>query len=244
MRRAVLFDIGHTLWDWKGGAAHLEDIAAEVAGELRYSDHHHQLMRQALFAAGMQVSRSYNAMDAREVDFLALLAAEMRRLGEPLVPDDAAFIARRLFELEDRISIMPAHVPTTLATLREAGFVLGAISNSPVPGRYLRAILRSRGILQFMDAVISSADVGWRKPDPAIFALGCREVGVAPSRAIYVGDRVREDVRGPHAAGMRGVLTREHRQDEPPSQEPDAELTSLAELPTIAERLTRRESTG
>jgi FMN phosphatase YigB (HAD superfamily) len=240
MRRAILFDIGHTLWDWKGGAAHLEDIAAQVAAELRYPDHHHELLRKAMLQAGFRVAHSYSLGELREVDFLSLLAREMTAGGEPLVPGDAAFIAHRVFELEDRISHMPAYVPETLAALRDAGFVLGAISNSPIPGRFLRAILRSRGLLDMMEAVLSSADFGWRKPDPAIFAAGCRAVDVRVERALYVGDRVREDVRGPKAAGMRAVLTREHRQDEPRSDEPDAELTSLRELLAIAERLIPR----
>ncbi len=240
MRRAILFDIGHTLWDWKGGAAHLEGIAAEVAVELEYPDHHHALLRKAMLQAGFRVAHSYSLGELREVDFLALLAREMTALGEPLVPDDAAFIAHRVFELEDRISHMPSYVPETLAQLRAAGFVLGAISNSPIPGRYLRAILRSRGLLELMEAAVSSADLGWRKPDPAIFAAGCRALDVRPERALYVGDRVREDVRGPKVAGMRAVLTREHRQDEPPSDEPDAEVTSLRDLLEIAERLVPR----
>lgn len=240
MRRAILFDIGHTLWDWKGGAAHLEDIAAEVAGELGYPDHHHQLLRRALLQAGGRVAQSYALGESREVDFLGMLAREMAALGEPLVPDDAALIAHRVFELEDRISHMPDYVPAALAALRDGGFLLGAISNSPIPGRYLRQILRTRGLLVHMEAVISSADFGWRKPDPAIFAAGCAAVGVAPARALYVGDRVKEDVRGPKAAGMRAVLTREHRQDEPRSDLPDAELRSLRELASVAERLIPR----
>ena len=237
MRRAVLFDIGHTLWDWRGGAAHLEDIAASVAVELGFPDHHHALLRRALLQAGWRVSTSYTLGEPREVDFLGLLAREMAGLGEPLDPDDAALIAHRVFELEDRISHMPDYVPALFAGLRADGFSLGAISNSPIPGSYLRRLLRVRGLLEHLQCVVSSADFGWRKPDPAIFAAGCRALDVRPDRAVYVGDRVKEDVRGPKAAGLRAVLTREHRQDEPPSSEPDAELSSLRELPEIVARL-------
>jgi len=239
MRRAVLFDIGHTLWDWRGGVTHLEDIAAIVAAELGYPDHHHALLRRALLQAGYRVSHSYTIGEPREVDFLALLGREMAALGEPLDPADAALVAHRLFEMEDRISHMPAYVPDMLARLRADGFVVGAISNSPIPGSYLRRILRSRGLLAYMEAVVSSADFGWRKPDPSIFAAGCRALDVRPERAVYVGDRVREDVHGPHAAGMCAVLTREHRQDEPASDAPDAEVDSLRELPELAARLLR-----
>lgn len=237
MRRAVFFDIGHTLWDWRGGASHLEDIAAIVAGELGGQDHHVALLRRALLQAGYQIAVSYTSGEPREVDFLRLIAHEMTALGEPLNPADAGFVAHRVFELEDRISHMPDYVPDTLVRLRADGFLLGAISNSPIPGSYLRGILRARGLLVHLEHVVSSADFGARKPDPAIFAAACRAVGVDPRRALYVGDRVKEDVRGPQATGMRAVLTREHRQDEPASDLPDAEVDSLRALPELAARL-------
>jgi putative hydrolase of the HAD superfamily len=85
--------------------------------------------------------------------------------------------------------------------------------------------------------LISSADFGLRKPHPAIYVAGCRALAVRPERSLYVGDRIREDVRGPKAAGLFGVLTREYRDDEVVTDEPDAVITSLRELPPIAERL-------
>lgn len=237
MRRAVLFDIGHTLWDWRGGVAHLEDVAATIGVELGRTDQHQKMLRRALFQAGTRIAASYTLAEPREVDFVMIIAREMAVLGEPLNPADARFVAHRVFELEDRISLMPAYVPETLARLRADGFLLGAISNSPIPGSYLRGILRARRLLGYMEYVVSSADFGPRKPDPAIFAAGCRALGVRPERALYVGDRIKEDVRGPKAAGLRAVLTREHRQDEAASTEPDAEVDSLRPLPEIAARL-------
>jgi len=58
------------------------------------------------------------------------------------------------------------------------------------------------------DAVVISGEVGLRKPDPAIYALAAREVGVAPQQCVFVDD-IATNVRGAVAAGMVGV----HHQD-------------------------------
>jgi HAD superfamily hydrolase (TIGR01509 family) len=50
--------------------------------------------------------------------------------------------------------------------------------------------------------VVTSAEAGAAKPDPAIFRLALERLGVAPERALHVGDSP-EDEAGARAAGMR-----------------------------------------
>ncbi|CAN5884952.1 hypothetical protein BH23ACT2_BH23ACT2_29100 [soil metagenome] len=54
--------------------------------------------------------------------------------------------------------------------------------------------------------LIDSGAVGVAKPDPAIFSLALDLVGVAPDRAVHVGDTYQYDVRGARAAGVHPVL--------------------------------------
>jgi putative hydrolase of the HAD superfamily len=65
--------------------------------------------------------------------------------------------------------------------------------------------LDALGIAQFFEHVITSGDFGAVKPDPSIFLHACEVFGVAPSAAVYVGDRLRTDALGAAAAGLRGV---------------------------------------
>jgi putative hydrolase of the HAD superfamily len=53
--------------------------------------------------------------------------------------------------------------------------------------------------------VVSSL-VGWRKPAPQFFAALAAAAGCAPGEVLYVGDDLRNDVRGATAAGLRAVL--------------------------------------
>jgi putative hydrolase of the HAD superfamily len=54
------------------------------------------------------------------------------------------------------------------------------------------------------DAVVISGEVGLRKPEPEIYALAAREVGVPPDECVFVDD-IPANVRGAVAAGMVGV---------------------------------------
>jgi len=96
-------------------------------------------------------------------------------------------------------------VPAVLQGLRSRGCGLAVVSNfdSRLPG-----ILQGLGIHSHMDAVIYSSRAGSAKPAPAIFRQALAALGVAPQRAIHVGDSLRADVDGAIAAGLSGLLIR------------------------------------
>jgi HAD superfamily hydrolase (TIGR01509 family) len=50
--------------------------------------------------------------------------------------------------------------------------------------------------------VVTSAEVGLPKPDPAVFRRALELLGVRPERALHVGDS-ESDETGARAAGMR-----------------------------------------
>ena len=83
-------------------------------------------------------------------------------------------------------------------------------------------------------AVVVSADVGWRKPKPAIFEAAFRRLGIGPADALFVGDRADIDVVGAKAVGMAVAWLNPSGEAAPPGlPEPEYELKSLAELERI-----------
>ena len=54
------------------------------------------------------------------------------------------------------------------------------------------------------DAVVTSAEAGAAKPDPAVFLLALARLGVPPAHAAHVGDS-EADEEGARAAGLRFV---------------------------------------
>lgn len=50
---------------------------------------------------------------------------------------------------------------------------------------------------------VISEEVGMMKPDPALFDWASRQAGLPAARILYVGDSLRSDIRGGHAAGWQ-----------------------------------------
>jgi putative hydrolase of the HAD superfamily len=112
-----------------------------------------------------------------------------------------------------------------LEAARQRGLRLVVASNWDVS---LPEVLQRVGLLDRLDAVVTSAEVGARKPDRRVFVEALRRAEVAPADALHVGDSLREDVEGARAAGVRAVLlARDHRPG-PPSVPTIASLAELA----------------
>ena len=90
--------------------------------------------------------------------------------------------------------------------LHARGVLVGLVSNLFDPPALARARLGAMGVLERLDAVALSAEVGERKPSAAIFEHALARLGVAPRDTVFVGDRLREDVQGASALGMRTIL--------------------------------------
>ncbi len=62
------------------------------------------------------------------------------------------------------------------------------------------------GVAHRFRVIAASAAVGYAKPDARIFQHALAATGVAPARALHVGDRPVEDVEGAHGAGVPALL--------------------------------------
>jgi HAD superfamily hydrolase (TIGR01509 family) len=57
------------------------------------------------------------------------------------------------------------------------------------------------GVAPLVDTIVTSAEAGAAKPDPAIFRLALERLRVQPERALHVGDEPLDE-EGARAAGM------------------------------------------
>jgi putative hydrolase of the HAD superfamily len=91
----------------------------------------------------------------------------------------------------------------SLTGLHERGARLFVVSNWDVS---LHGVLDRLGAGALLDGVLTSAEVGARKPAPEIFERALVLAGVSAADAIHVGDSVEEDVAGARRAGIEPVL--------------------------------------
>jgi len=135
------------------------------------------------------------------LDRLRRACAEVVRTHVGRPEEEAEAIHAALLEA---IAFTPyPEVPGALAALRDLGCRLVVVSNWDVS---LHDVLRDTGLAAGVDAVVTSAEHGAAKPDPALFLHALAVAGAAPEEALHAGDDPDADVGGARAAGVRAVL--------------------------------------
>ena len=204
--RAVLLDALGTLVELQPPAPRLQRLLRESGIDAT----------EEQAAAGFAAEIAYylaNHLDGSDRERLERLrdrcAEEMRRAMD--LPGLDPPIARRAMLGALEFTAYPDVIPA-LEELRERGLVLVVASNWDCS---LPDWLRPPGILELVDGVATSAEVGAAKPDPRVFERALALAGVAPAEAVHVGDKVDNDLEGAAAAGVRGVLLQ--REGDPPA---------------------------
>jgi putative hydrolase of the HAD superfamily len=90
-----------------------------------------------------------------------------------------------------------------LKELKTGGCKLGVVSNFDTR---IYTVMQSLGILEFFDAVTTSSETGFCKPDREIFEAAVRALNVMPSETVLVGDSLRDDVEAGIRAGLQALL--------------------------------------
>jgi HAD superfamily hydrolase (TIGR01509 family) len=102
---------------------------------------------------------------------------------------------------------------------------------SSSPHRWIRLFLDRFGLQEEFDPIVSADDVGGRgKPEPEIYLLASRLIGVPPERCLAVEDS-EHGVRAAKAAGIRCAGFRNGSNPEQDLSAADFEIESLGELP-------------
>ncbi|HET7467542.1 MAG TPA: HAD family hydrolase [Candidatus Dormibacteraeota bacterium] len=169
--------------------------------------------------------------DEDEVSYFDVYAGAWKRAGLELPPPLLYEILDAEQQVWDEVAEVDAGVPAVLSWLHEHGIKRAVCSNAPFPPQMMVRQVERNGIAARMEAVVFSSQVGRRKPAPEAYLATLAALGVTPERALFVGDRVREDYEGPRALGMRAVICTAHAAEPPPPGTPT--IASLADLPGL-----------
>jgi len=130
-----------------------------------------------------------------------------------------------------------------LLRLRARYRLVVATNAADSPGADVRLALARVGLDEYVDDVISSADVGDHKPNYAFFRAallreGDRGLPLDPRRAVMVGDGTTNDIAGAQRAGIRTIWYNPTKRRFPDgTQPPDVVIRKLTELPAAVDRL-------
>ena len=116
-------------------------------------------------------------------------------------------------------------MPELFQALRERGLKVGVLSNTTWPAAEHRRIFERDGVHDLIDGAVYSSEIPWAKPHPKAFQAALDAVGVVdPGRAVFVGDRLFDDVFGANRAGLHAVLV-------PHSNIPVSQTTGVEGVP-------------
>lgn len=231
---AVIFDWGGTLSVW--AEVDIEDMWRLAARHIAPD------REEELTAALVQVeARSWERTrtDRRSTRLSELLAEASTVLGVDVagaILEEAA--SHHLDSWTPHIRHQPDAAAVLAALREEQGLRVGLLSNTHWPRHFHEHFLERDGLAGLIDRRFYTSEMDHVKPDRRAFAPVLDALGVSdPSRAVFVGDRLHDDVWGAQSAGMRAVWV---RNDRTPgfAVTPDGTIDSLAELPAVVTKLT------
>lgn len=213
--RAILFDIGDTLWHSRGAppAATFRAIAAQrAAAELRcfgIRGADPALVARTAWDSLEGAMRDARKTDLVEPDYGLVCQQALRGQGVVLTHEQACALLEATYVsgAQGGKLAYPDARPTLLA-LRARGFRLGMVTNRAFGGGRFRADLHEAGLDIGWDAEAVSVEVGFLKPHPALFEDALRKLGTAPGETLMVGNSLAEDIAGAQAVGMAAAWRR------------------------------------
>ncbi|WP_417546512.1 HAD family hydrolase [Marinobacter sp.] len=145
-------------------------------------------------------------------------ARAMVRVGFGLEPEHPDYLAKhtafldlyeagvavetRLFEGMDLL----------LQSLEQRGIPWGIVTNKPV--RFAAPLVQALALAERCASLVCPDHVTNRKPHPEALLLACKQIGVDPARAVYVGDHER-DIEAGRNARMKTIAVRYGYIEEP-----------------------------
>lgn len=144
----------------------------------------------------------------------------VRRLRRAYVSEFEEMSDHHHYRLFD--DVMPA-----LRALRQAGLLTALISNAD---KDVTVVALHFDFAPLMDLIVTSALVGYEKPDPRTYYAALEPLNVDPARALHVGDQPKSDVVGARGVGMGAVLIDRYGRHNGTPIPTVGSLTELAEI--------------
>ncbi|MHC1710888.1 MAG: HAD family hydrolase [Solidesulfovibrio sp.] len=209
--KGIIFDINGTLIDINTDEGN-EQIYRSISHFLKYHgimtnrnevrEGYYQILKEQRRAGG----EAFPEFDAVGV-WREFLATRMARYGVGIPKNKQAMLPLFLAELYRGISLnrleLYPEVREVLDELRPR-YRLAALSDAQTA--WAVPEMHMVGLSDYFYPVVVSGDLGYRKPDPRIFALALSRMHLHPEEVVFVGNDMYRDIYGARQAGMRTVF--------------------------------------
>ncbi len=209
-KKAVFFDLDHTLWDFEKNSA----LAFEVI-----------IAKYSLDVPHEQFNAHYSPINAKYWKLYRdghITHQELRygRLKETFSLLDFTIDDEILHAVsEDYIRLLPEnnHLFDGAVEILEylkPNYSLHIITNGPDVVQELK--LKNANLHQYFDTVTNAELAGCKKPHAGIFEYALKAANAQKGESIMIGDCIEADVQGALDCGLDAIFFNEHGQETPP----------------------------
>ena len=188
-KTALAFDVNETLLDLKSLDPHFEQTFGDAS------------LRAGWFGLMLQLSFG-GVITGRYLDFPGAQHAALQMLAKRRGVEISQAAADEIVGAMDRLAPHP-EVKGALQRLRDAGFKISSLTNSP--SDVAEAQLRNAGIRELFDEVISADEVHRLKPAPEPYHHAAKRLGVEAGSVRLIASHW-WDVDGALAAGCKAAF--------------------------------------
>lgn len=213
--RALLFDAGDILYFRPGRgkklAAFLKELSLETGDD-------HTVEKQALSNQAFQGEISQDEYREAILRLYGVNRPELIARG------------KQILEEEDNDVHFFDGVAQTLAALKQRGYLLGIITDTANPVHVKLRWFEKGNFGNVWDSIISSQEMGVRKPHPDIYLAALQQLGLTAQEAIFVGHKASE-LEGARQVGMKTVAFNYDQ-----NAEADCYIENFSELLDLSKR--------
>lgn len=181
-------------------------VVFDLDGVLTFTDeYHYQAWKELADEEGIEFNRTINNR-LRGISRMASLDIILEKAKKPYSDEEKLAMAtkknNRYIDLLDQLSPKDASddVRYTLETLKKKGVRLAVGSSS----KNTMKILTRTNLLSYFDEIADGTMISHSKPNPEVFLLGAKKLGLEPSECFVVED-AKAGIQAGHDGGFQTI---------------------------------------
>jgi putative hydrolase of the HAD superfamily len=235
--KAVIFDLDDTLIDWSDHQIDWRELRSRQIQPV----YAHMVQLGYMLPSLEEVASLYN-----DINYNAWMSISGPEWYAPRQIDALRETLRRMdiLSTDEELAMLQQHFAwgplpgirafpdavDVLKSIRAAGLSTGLLTNASSPMWMRDRELEALGLLEYLEVRATAGDVGRLKPHPGSFQYVLAKLEVSACDAIFVGDRLYDDIAGAQQVGMRAVWVRRANAEHANDVIPDAEIETLTGL--------------